>query len=180
MPWIQMEQKRNKSMHAVFSHLMKGEYSAWCSSQYLQYLLNRSWEAPKASKSWHPLGIKLTAINQPTASHRLPLGGGGEAAVNSPRYTPQSKVQALKWSNHAHLIVTVGVWSSLHPFWGRQQSNIWHFLKHALKCWHWPLSQLLEVLPSDLWQYREGLQKHAPSGVLTEKIQQPRRPCNQP
>jgi hypothetical protein len=55
--------------------------------------------------------------------------------------------QAIEWSNHGRLVVTVGVRSDLRPFQDRRQWAARHALEHALTYWHRPLSQLLEVLP---------------------------------
>lgn len=58
--------------------------------------------------------------------------------------------QAIKWSNRGPLVVTVCVWSGLHPFRVRWHCAARHSLEYTLTCWHPPLSQLL-VLLWDLW-----------------------------
>jgi hypothetical protein len=48
--------------------------------------------------------------------------------------------QAIEWSNHVSLVVTVGNQSGLHPFKGRWLCTTWHLLEQALTFWHQPLS----------------------------------------
>jgi hypothetical protein len=58
--------------------------------------------------------------------------------------------QAVKWRNHGHLVVRVGVLSGLRPTKGSRQSATRHSVEHALTRRHRPLSRLLEVLPGDI------------------------------
>jgi hypothetical protein len=63
----------------------------------------------------------------------------------------------VKWRNHGRLVVTASVRSGLRPLPRRLQRTAPHSLGQALKCWHRPLSQLLELSPQGLWQSWQGL-----------------------
>jgi hypothetical protein len=69
--------------------------------------------------------------------------------------------QAIKWSNHGHLVVITGFPNGIRPSQGRWQWSAQYCLDHGVTL---PLTIVTaaEVLPRDIRKSWEGLRKHAP------------------
>lgn len=77
-------------------------------------------------------------------------------------------VQPINLSNNGLSVVTTGVRNGLQS---RQWYTVLDSLEHALKCWHQPLSQLLEILAPESWEVRHNsIPSSVPTGNNPSKL----------